>query len=209
MFRWWSKAVNRSCFLSLAAFRTPSSPWDMRFPLCVGCMCGGTMFSFVCALPSPTSAESCPSWFGWFTGTAAQSDFSTTYTSAVRLRAFADRPWSSDQGVLEISRFSCMLFLSVRGFSDYAGPTVHSRFTWLPCCLPPTRNEVGILISGLFAAQWPRPPMPLSPLQDTPRDVPCKTRGQDGFATSFPVGLLHPLQHAGLAQRTPLCPVAR
>src|SRR6266536_106039 len=54
-----------------------------------------------------------------------------------------------------------MLFLSVRGFLDYAGPTVHSRFAWLPCCLPPTRNEVGILIYGLFAAQSPRPPMPL------------------------------------------------
>jgi len=53
------------------------------------------------------------------------------------------------------------LFLSVRGFSDYAGPTVHSRLAWLPCCLPPTRNEVGILIYGLFAAQSPRPPMPL------------------------------------------------
>jgi hypothetical protein len=36
-----------------------------------------------------------------------------------------------------------------------------------------------------------------STLQETPRDVPNKTRGQDGFATSFPVGLLHPLQHAG------------
>src|SRR6202022_4306994 len=99
-----------------------------------------------------------------------------------------------------------MLFLSVRGFSDYAGPTVHSRFTWLPCCLPPTRNEVGILIYGLFAAQWPRPPMPLSTLRETPHDAPCKTRGQDGFATSFPVGLLHPLQHAGLSRRSPVCP---
>jgi hypothetical protein len=68
---------------------------------------------------------------------------------------------------------------------------------------PPTRNEVGILIYGLFAGQSPRPPIPLSPLQETPRDVPCKTRGQDGFATSFPVGLLHPLQHAGLARRSP------
>src|ERR1700688_639064 len=48
--------------------------------------------------------------------------------------------------------------------------------------------------------------MPLSPLQETPRDVPCKTRGQDGFATSFPVGLLHPLQHAGLSRRSPVCP---
>src|ERR1700675_723405 len=58
----------------------------------------------------------------------------------------------------------------------------------------------------LAAAQSPRPPVPLSTLQETPRDVPGKTRGQDGFATSFPVGLLHPLQHAGLTRRTPGCP---
>jgi hypothetical protein len=140
------------------------------------------------------------------TGTSAQSDFSGTCMSALRLVAFADRPCSSDQGVQEISRFSCMLFLSVRGFLDYAGPTVHSRFAWLPCCLPPTRNEVGILIYGLFAAQSPRPPMPLSTLQETSHDVSCKTRGQDGFATSLPVGLLHPLQYAGLFRRTPVCP---
>src|SRR5713101_4035168 len=164
------------------------------------------MFSFVCALPSPTSAEGCPPLFGWFTGSTAQSDFSGTCVSAVWFMAFADRPCSSDQGVLEISRFSCMLFLSVRGFLDYAGPTVHSRLAWLPCCLPPTRNEVGILIYGLFAAQLPRPPMPLSTLQETSRDVSSKTRGQDGFATSFPVGLLHPLQHAGLSRRSPVCP---
>src|SRR5271168_1280582 len=100
-----------------------------------------------------------------------------------------------------------MLFLSVRGFLDYAGPAFHSRLMWVPCCLPPTRNGVGILIFGLFAAQSPRPPMPLSTLQETPRDVPCKTRGQDGFATSFPVGLLHPLQHAGLSRRSPVCPL--
>jgi hypothetical protein len=95
----------------------------------------------------------------------------------------------------------------VRGFLDYAGPTVHSRLAWLPCCLSPTRNEVGILIYGLFAAQSPRPPMPLSTLQETSHDVPCKTRGQDGFATSFPVGFLHPLQHAGLSRRSPVCPL--
>src|SRR5260370_22591261 len=48
--------------------------------------------------------------------------------------------------------------------------------------------------------------MPLSTLQETPRDVPSKTRGQDGVATSFPVGLLHPLQHAGLSRRSPVSP---
>jgi hypothetical protein len=45
----------------------------------------------VCALPSPASKEDCSSFFGWFTGTAAQSDFSCTFMSAVRFRAFADR----------------------------------------------------------------------------------------------------------------------
>jgi hypothetical protein len=38
----------------------------------------------------------------------------------------------------------------------------------------------------VFAAQYPRPPMPLSTLQETPHDVPRKTRGPDRFATSFP-----------------------
>src|ERR1035441_10845514 len=99
-----------------------------------------------------------------------------------------------------------MLFLSVGGCSDYAGPNSHSLLARLPYCLPPTRNRVGILIYGLFAAQSPRPPVPLSTLQETPRDDPGKTRGQDGFATSFPVGLLHPLQHAGLARRSPCSP---
>src|SRR5215467_16017998 len=42
------------------------------------------MFSPVCALPSPASAESCPSLFGWFTGSTAQSDFSSTCVSALR-----------------------------------------------------------------------------------------------------------------------------
>src|SRR5260370_25979303 len=111
------------------------------------------MFSLVCALPSPASAEGCPPLFGWFTGATAQSEFSSAFVSTVRLVAFADRPLSSDQGALEISRFSCMLFLSVRGFSDYAGPNSHSRLARLPCCLPPTRNGVGTLIYGLFAAQ--------------------------------------------------------
>ena len=55
----------------------------------------------------------------------------------------------------------------------------------------------------LFGAQSPGPPMPLSTLRRSPRGGPRKTQGQDGVAVSFPVGLFHPLQHAGLARRTP------
>src|SRR5271157_2992647 len=66
--------------------------------------------------------------------------------TASDLRTPAESSRLHDQGALEISRFSCMLFLSVRGFLDYAGPDSHSRLTRLPCCLPPTRQGVGILI---------------------------------------------------------------
>src|SRR5712664_3056581 len=112
------------------AGRTSCNPWDMCFPLCVGRMCDGTMFSSVCALPSPASAEGCcPSLFGWFTGTTAQSDFSCTFMSAVRFTAFADRSWSVDQDVQEISRFSCMLFLSACGvICPSASRTIISKF---------------------------------------------------------------------------------
>src|SRR6266852_2847755 len=96
--------------------------------------------------------------------------------------AFADRSLSLDQDVQEISRFSCMLFLSVRGFSDYAGPS-NPLATSVVAVLPSsTRNGVGVLFHRLFEAQSPGPPIPLSTLQATPRDIACKTRGQDGFA---------------------------
>src|SRR5438477_6497585 len=44
-----------------------------------------------------------------------------------------------------------MLYLSVRGFLDYAGPIRHSRLAWLSCCLPPYQNGVGILIQTGFS----------------------------------------------------------
>ena len=66
---------------------------------------------------------------GRFIGTTAQSDSSRACASALWFITFADRSRSwLVQDVLEVSRFSCMLFLSVRGFFDYAGPTGHSRF---------------------------------------------------------------------------------
>src|ERR1700758_1299661 len=120
MLTWWSRAVNRSCLLSLAAFRTPRNPWDPRFPLCVGLVLDCTMFSLVGALPSPTSAEDCSPLFGWFIGTTALSDFSGACMLALRFWAFANRSRPcSDRDAPEISRFSCMLFLGVPGFLDY------------------------------------------------------------------------------------------
>src|SRR5215469_16543122 len=82
------------------------------------------MFSLARALFSPASAEDRSSLFGWFIDSMARSDSSEAYMSTLWLWAFADRPRSlAGRGAPEVSRFSCMLFLSVRGFSDYAGPS--------------------------------------------------------------------------------------
>jgi len=161
------------------------------------------MFSLVRALFSPASAEDRSSLFGWFIDSMARSDSSEACMSAFRLWAFADRPRSlSGRGAPEVSRFSCMLFLSVRGFLDYAGPTAHSRFV--------ANSHLAFLRSGgsqrpdysFFEAQSPGPPIPLSTLRVTPRDASRKTQGQDGVAVSFLVGLFHSLQHAGLTRRS-------
>src|SRR6266851_4685037 len=113
------RAVNRSCFLSRATWRTPPNPWDTRSPLCVGRLWGSAPFSLVCALSSATSAETSASLFGCFIGTAAQSDSSLACVSGLWLFAFPDRSAGAD--AKEVSRFSCILFLDVPGVFDYAG----------------------------------------------------------------------------------------
>ena len=53
----------------------------------------------------------------------------------------------------EISRFSCMLFLSVRGFLDYAGPDNPLAINVVVVLPSSTRNRVGVLFHRLFEAQ--------------------------------------------------------
>src|SRR5215470_9961705 len=102
---------------------------------------------------------------------------------ALRLWAFSGRPrFGFFRGAPEVSRFSCLLFLSVRRFFDYAGPADHSRLSRSAVLPSPLRQKVGVLIHRLFEAQYPGPPMPLSTLRAPPHDVARKTRGQDGFA---------------------------
>src|SRR5438046_4192039 len=163
------------------------------------------MFSLVCALPSPASAEACASLFDWFTGTTAQSDFSGTCMSAVWFMAFADRSCSFEQDVREISRFSCMLFLSVRGFSDYAGPNSHSRNS-VATVLPSSISEGSRHPDpSAFRSSITRP-TGTSGLRFTRHLTvpPARLEARMESLFSFPVGLFHPLQHAGLSRRTPV-----
>ena len=97
-----------------------------------------------------------------------------------------------------------MLFLSVRGFSDYAGPK------------QPLANSVAAVLPSSISERSRRPD-PSAFRSSIAR--PTRTSGlrfKRGLAISparlearmeslfsFPVGLFHPLQHAGLSRRTP------
>ena len=73
--------------------------------------------------------------------------------SAVRFMAFSEPAFVFRQGGQEISRFSCMLFLSVRGFSDYAGPDNPLALSVVVVLPSSLRNGVSILIHRFFEAQ--------------------------------------------------------
>ena len=75
--------------------------------------------------------------------------------SAVQPSAFADRP-ADVAGATEVSRFSCMKSLSVRGVFDYAGFSPPLRFTVELMWPSPSTNKVGIPNFG-FRSSIARP----------------------------------------------------
>ena len=172
--RWCSKAVNRSCFLSLAALAHAAQPLGHARSRSVSGACVAERRSpSVCALPSPASAEasllcSSGSQVLWRSPTPP-----TRACPVVRSFAFPDRP-ARRQGALEVSRFSCILFLSVRGLFDYAGPAATRDLTRLAVLPSPLDERSRHPDCDVFEAQSPRPPMPLSTLRcDTSR---CPTQ---------------------------------
>jgi len=131
--------------LSLAACRTPRNSLGHAFPtLCRAHVRLNDVSPESVPFPPQPPPKGCPSLFDWFTGTTAQSDFSCTFASAARFVAFfgpvlffSSKTYRRSPG----SRACC--FLSVRGFLDYAGPTIHLRLAWfavLPSSLPETES---------------------------------------------------------------------
>src|SRR6266853_519217 len=158
------------------------------------------MFSLVRSLPSPASAElRFASLFGWFTGTMPRSDSSPPCAPAVRLSAFSGRPAESAGG-WEVSRFSCMLFLGVPRAYDYGGFASPSRLPVDSMLPSPWSHKVGIP-TWVLEAQSPGPPMPLSTLPPHLAMVTARLEVRM-VRYSFPAGLFHPLQHAGLSRRS-------
>src|SRR5205807_6961869 len=85
--RWWSKALNRSCFLSFASLPHTVQPLGHALPaLCRVHVRLSDVLPRQCPF-LPSLRKGCPPLFGWFTGNTTQSDFSGTYMSAVRLVA--------------------------------------------------------------------------------------------------------------------------
>src|SRR5271157_6145334 len=90
------------------------------------------MFSLVGVLPSPFSAAPvgfARALFEGFIGTTTPSDSSPPFVPVLRLLSSpAGLPLSLAAND-EVSRFSCMQFLSVPGVYDYAGPATGSRLS--------------------------------------------------------------------------------
>src|SRR5215475_6895786 len=96
-----------------------------------------------------------------------------------------------------------MLFLSVRGFFDYAGPTIHSRLSWLSCCLPPIGTESASCSFGFSKLNSPAHQYLCLRFNRHLAMPPARLEARMDSLLSFPVGLFHPLQHAGLSRRSP------
>src|SRR5260370_30920252 len=96
-----------------------------------------------------------------------------------------------------------MLFLSVRGFSDYAGPTSHSRLAWLSCCLPPLGKESASCTIGFSKLNSPAHRYLCLRFKRHLTMSPARLEAGMDSLFSFPVGLFHPLQHAPLSRRSP------
>ena len=100
-------------------------------------------------------------------------------------------------------RFSGMLFLGVRGFSAYAGPTSHSRLAWLSCRLPPLGNESASCTIGFSKLNSPTHRYLCLRFKNHLTMSPAKLEAGMDSLFSFPIRLFRPLQHAGLSRRSP------
>ena len=85
------------------------------------------MFSLARALPSPTSAEGCPSLFGWFIGTMTRSDSSSPPFGLAPARTGLDLDWIEALWRSPGSRACC--FSACAGSTTTQDRSDHSRFT--------------------------------------------------------------------------------
>jgi hypothetical protein len=81
--------------------------------------------------------------------------------------------------------------------------TTHSRLPWLSCCLPPLGIESASCSFGFSKLNSPAHWYLCLRFSSHLAVYPARLEARMDSLFSFPVGLFHPLQHAGLSRRTP------
>jgi len=120
---WCSNAVKQHVLSILARVRTPSSPNDNSFRLCIRLVASSPAFLLADVLPSISSAKAGASLFGDFSGTTTPSDSRFASASILRVLSFTDTtllPFAFGEGACRVSRFPCRKLPHMQLASDSA-----------------------------------------------------------------------------------------
>jgi hypothetical protein len=99
------------------------------------------------------------------------------------------------------SRACC--FSACAGSQTTQDRTIHSRLAWLSCCLPPLGTELASCSIGFSKLNGPAHRYLCLRFKRHLAMSPARLEARMDSLLSFPVGLFHPLQHAGLSRRSP------
>ena len=99
------------------------------------------------------------------------------------------------------SRACC--FSACAGSQTTQDRTIHSRLAWLSCCLPPFGTESASFSIGFSKPNSPAHRYLCLRFKRHLATSPARLEARMDSLLSFPVGLFHPLQHAGLSRRSP------
>src|SRR4029077_20205856 len=99
-------------------------------------------------------------------------------------------------------------FSACVGSKDYAGPSNPLAINVVAVLPSSTRNGVGILYrTGFSKLNHPAHRYLCLRFKRHLAMSPARLEARMDSLLSFPVGLFHPLQHAGLSRRSPDCPL--
>jgi hypothetical protein len=114
--------------------------------------------------------------------------------------------WPSRTG-LDLATEACRRSPGSRAccFSACADRAIHSRLAWLLCCLPPLGTESASCSIGFSKLNSPAHRYLCLRFERYLAISPARLEARMDSLLSFPVGLFHPLQHAGLSRRSPDC----
>src|SRR5215472_1786923 len=162
------------------------------------------MFSSVCALPSSALRRR-----HTLRCSAGSRVLRHSPTSPVRAcPPFGS--WPSRTGLDRLTK-TCRRYPGSRAccFSACAGSKTtqdrasHSRLAWLLCCLPPLGMESASCSIGFSKLNSPAHRYLCLRFKRYLATSPARLEARMDSLFSFPVGLFHPLQHAGLSRRSP------